>query len=68
MFTFGVVAVLIRNHSVRTSRGSRAFAQRLGIRLPSERFYQRSQAVFGALFAAIGVSFIITGLVMLLRG
>ena len=64
---FGVVAILIRKHSIKTSRRSRAFAQKIGFRLPSEHFYEISQTVFGGLFAAVGVGFIIAGLIMLAR-
>lgn len=62
---FGVLAILMRKHSVRTSRGPRAFAERIGFRPPSERFHEVLQAAGGAFFVLVGVGFIITGLVML---
>ena len=64
---FGMLATMIRRHSIRTSRGSRAFAQKMGLHLPSERFYEISQAVWGAFFAVVGIGFIVAGLVMLAR-
>jgi len=65
---FGTLAILIRKHSVRTSRGSRVFAERIGFRPPSERFQEALQGVGGAIFVVIGIGFIITGLVLMSRG
>jgi len=61
---FGVAALLLRKHSVRTSRGPRAFLETRGFRVPSERFQEGVQGVGGALFVLAGVGFIIASLVM----
>jgi uncharacterized membrane protein len=65
---FGLVAILLRKHSIRTSRGSRAFAEKIGVRLPSERLHEALQTILGPLFILVGVGFTIAALVMLSQG
>jgi hypothetical protein len=62
---FGTLAVLIRKHSVRTSRGVRASVERFGFRPPSERFQEALQGAGGAVFVLVGAGLIITGVILL---
>jgi hypothetical protein len=61
---FGALAISLRKHSVRTSRGPRAFLARIGWRWPSERMQEAVQTLGGALFLLAGVGFIIAGLIL----
>jgi hypothetical protein len=61
---FGTFAFLIRKHSVRTSRGVRESARRMGVPLPSERFYDTTGALVGPLLVVLGLSLIVVGLVL----
>jgi hypothetical protein len=59
---FGALAILMRKHSIRTSRGPRVSLKRIGLRLPSEQFQEAVQTLGGVLFVLAGVSLIVAGL------
>jgi hypothetical protein len=61
---FGTLAISIRKHSVRTSRGPRAFLARIHFPMPSERVQEALQTLGGALFLLAGAGFIIAGLIL----
>ena len=61
----GTLAIFLRKHSVRTSRGPREFLARISWLMPSERMQEAVQTLGGVLFLLAGVGFIIAGLILL---
>jgi len=68
MLATGVALFALRKQSVEQSRGFRSLAERVGLPRTSDRVHEIGIVLGAALAAAWGFAFVITGLVMILRG